>query len=124
MLSNRNLTATQAQLTLSATFSYIMNLNLFHVSMTALFMQSHWVRHFLIFLAPNKLTNGLTEVSSFSGNIISIDIIFITVIIIIIINIADIVEERQKRTGSFGKVVAKVRDKEARIKAETPSLTF
>ena len=79
------------------------------------------VRHFLIFLAPNKLTNGLTEVSSFSGNIISIDVIFITVIIIIITNI---VEERQKRTGSFGKVVMKVRDKEARIKAETPSLTF
>ena len=42
-------------------------------------------RHFQIFLAPNKLTNGLTAVSSFSGNIISIAFIIIIPIIISIV---------------------------------------
>ena len=35
------------------------------------------VRHFLIFLAPNKMTNGLTEAAAFCGNVSSIIVIIV-----------------------------------------------
>ena len=129
------------------------------------------VRHFLIFLAPNKMTNGLTEAAAFCGNVSSIIVIIVILpvgpiltnqstlsskskrrwqrffgvnllwqnmplcylnrflqlwkmnpnkfLLIKTVNVViiAIAEERQKRTGSVGKVGRKVRDKEVKNKS-------